>query len=63
LLRQISSLIIFPRNLSPNFWLYIRDDQKGLNRMADLTDSDKSHFIDKVVAALNENKTDLTAAV
>ncbi len=31
--------------------------------MADLTDSDKSHFIDKVVAALNENKTDLTAAV
>ena len=31
--------------------------------MADLTDADKNHFIDKVVAALNENKTDLTAAV
>jgi len=31
--------------------------------MSDLTDADKKSFIDKMVAALNENKPDLTAAV
>ena len=30
--------------------------------MADLIDAGKKSFIDKIVAALNENKTDLAAA-
>jgi len=31
--------------------------------MANLTDRDKNHFIGKMVAATNENKHDIAAAV
>jgi len=49
----------FPRNLTPNFWLYLNNDQKGLSHMADLTDADKNHFIDKIGGGIKREQARL----